>query len=226
MLGKPLMRSAAEFSMANTLKAVLCRAAAIAAMSLLLLQASTAFAQKVASGETLQESDIPDIIVTARKTAERLQDAPMSVAVITADLIEKTGATTLEDLGRATPGMAIVSAAPGQNQIILRGLSGNNTAGFYLDDTPLSIGIGNAVQPTNYDMDPALFDLDRVEVLRRWFLRRNRTIHHESAQSHGNACVGKAHHVRYGTRRLQRGGRWAHQPTNHSRLRGSSRHGV
>jgi iron complex outermembrane receptor protein len=166
MLGKPLMRSAAEFSMANTLKAVLCRAAAIAAMSLLLLQASTAFAQKVASGETLQESDIPDIIVTARKTAERLQDAPMSVAVITADLIEKTGATTLEDLGRATPGMAIVSAAPGQNQIILRGLSGNNTAGFYLDDTPLSIGIGNAVQPTNYDMDPALFDLDRVEVLR------------------------------------------------------------
>ena len=152
--------------MKNTLKAVLTRPAMIIAMSLLLLQASTAFAQKVASADTSQESDIPDIIVTARKTAERLQDAPMSVAVITSDIIEKTGATTLEDLGRVTPGMAIVSAAPGQNQIILRGLSGNNTAGFYLDDTPLSIGIGNAVQPTNYDLDPALFDLDRVEVLR------------------------------------------------------------
>lgn len=111
-------------------------------------------------------SEIPDIVVTARKTTERLQDTPMSVAVVTADTIEKTSATTLEDLGRETPGLTIVSAAPGQNQVFLRGLSGNNTVGFYLDDTPLSIGIGNAVQPTNFDMDPALFDLDRVEVLR------------------------------------------------------------
>jgi iron complex outermembrane receptor protein len=86
--------------------------------------------------------------------------------VIAADTIEKTSATTLVDLGRETPGLTIVSAAPGQNQVILRGLSGNNTVGFYLDDTPLSIGIGNAVQPTNFDMDPALFDLARVEVLR------------------------------------------------------------
>ena len=118
------------------------------------------------SADDSKGSEIPDIVVTARKTTERLQDTPMSVAVITADTIEKTSATTLVDLGRETPGLTIVSAAPGQNQIILRGLSGNNTVGFYLDDTPLSIGIGNAVQPTNFDMDPALFDLDRVEVLR------------------------------------------------------------
>jgi iron complex outermembrane receptor protein len=110
-------------------------------------------------------SELPEIVVTARKTAERLQDTPMSIAVITAAQIEQTGATTLGDLGRATPGLNIISAAPGQNMVTLRGLSGNNTVGFYLDETPLSIGIGNAVQPTNSDMDPALFDLDRVEVL-------------------------------------------------------------
>ena len=91
--------------MKNTLKAVVTRPAIIVFMSLLLLQASTAVAQRVASADTTQESDIPDIIVTARKTAERLQDAPMSVSVITSEKIEKTGATTLEDLGRATPGM-------------------------------------------------------------------------------------------------------------------------
>ena len=137
-----------------------------------LLQTSPTIAQvttATASGTSADDSkgsEIPDIVVTARKTTERLQDTPMSVAVITAGTIEKTSATKLEDLGRETPGLTIVSAAPGQNQIILRGLSGNNTVGFYLDDTPLSIGIGNAVQPTNFDMDPALFDLDRVEVLR------------------------------------------------------------
>ena len=131
--------------------------------------ASTAFGQMTTT--TVNEastdgSELADIVVTARKTTERLQDIPMSIAVITAETIEKTSATNLEDLGREIPGLTIVSAAPGQNQIILRGLSGNNTVGFYLDETPLSIGIGNAVQPTNFDMDPALFDLDRVEVLR------------------------------------------------------------
>ena len=128
-------------------------------------QASTGIASEI-SADAYMGSEIPDIVVTARKTTERLQDTPMSVAVITADTIEKTSATTLVDLGRETPGLTVVSAAPGQNQVILRGLSGNNTVGFYLDDTPLSIGSGNAVQPTNFDMDPALFDLDRVEVLR------------------------------------------------------------
>jgi iron complex outermembrane recepter protein len=156
------------------MKAVTSRPVTLVAISIFAtqLQTSPTIAQVTtgtASGTSADDSkgsEIPDIVVTARKTTERLQDTPMSVAVITADTIEKTSATTLEDLGRETPGLIIVSAAPGQNQIILRGLSGNNTVGFYLDDTPLSIGIGNAVQPTNFDMDPALFDLDRVEVLR------------------------------------------------------------
>ena len=132
-------------------------------------QASTAFGQMTTGAvneASTDGSELVDIVVTARKTTERLQDTPMSIAVITADTIEKTSATILADLGRETPGLTIVSAAPGQNQIILRGLSGNNTVGFYLDETPLSIGIGNAVQPANFDMDPALFDLDRIEVLR------------------------------------------------------------
>lgn len=109
---------------------------------------------------------LQEITVTARKTTERLQDVPMSVAVVNAQLIEKTGAISLSDLGHEVAGLSVVSAAPGQNVITLRGLSGNNTVGLYLDDTPLTVGIGNAVQPTNFDMDAALFDLSRVEVLR------------------------------------------------------------
>jgi iron complex outermembrane receptor protein len=109
---------------------------------------------------------IQEVLVTARKTTERLQDVPMSIAVVSSQDIEKTGAANLNDLGRQIAGLSVVSAAPGQNFITLRGLSGNNTVGFYIDDTPLTIGIGNAVQPTNYDLDPALFDLSRVEILR------------------------------------------------------------
>jgi iron complex outermembrane recepter protein len=155
----------------NMTKAFSSRPTALVEISILgvLLQTSTAIGQTTTgtvSGASVDGSELADIVVTARKTTERLQETPVSVVVITADTIEKTSAATLEDLGRETPGLTIISAAPGQNQVILRGLSGNNTVGFYLDDTPLSIGIGNAVQPTNFDMDPALFDLDRVEVLR------------------------------------------------------------
>jgi outer membrane receptor protein involved in Fe transport len=156
------------------MKAVTSRPVTLVAISIFaaLLQTSTAIAQVTtgtASSTSANDStgpEIPDIVVTARKSTERLQDTPMSVAVVTANTIEKTSATTLVDLGRQVPGLTIVSAAPGQNTITLRGLSGNNTVGFYLDDTPLSIGIGNAVQLTNFDMDAALVDLDRVEVLR------------------------------------------------------------
>src|ERR1700722_3307601 len=116
--------------------------------------------------DSSEGAPLEEIYVTARKTSERLQDPPMSLAVVSSEGIEMKGAITLEDLGRAVPGLTIVSAAPGQNSITLRGLSGSNTVGFYLDDTPLSVGIGNAEQPSNFDMDPALFDLDRVEVLR------------------------------------------------------------
>src|SRR6266481_1704223 len=117
-------------------------------------------AADVAKGPPLEE-----ILVTARKTTERLQDIPMSLAVVTSEGIEKTGAITLEDLGRAVPGLTIVSAAPGQNTITLRGLSGNYTVGLYLDDTPLSIGVGLAFG-SNLVLDPALVDLNRIEVLR------------------------------------------------------------
>jgi iron complex outermembrane receptor protein len=61
-------------------------------------------AADVAKGPQLEE-----ILVTARKTTERLQDIPMSLAVVTSEGIEKTGAITLEDLGRAVPGLTIVS---------------------------------------------------------------------------------------------------------------------
>jgi outer membrane receptor for ferrienterochelin and colicin len=96
-----------------------------------LLQTSTAIGQTTTgtiSGASSDGSELADIVVTARKMTERLQDTPMSVVVITADTIERTSATTLEDLGRETPGLTIVSAAPGQNQIILRGLATTQSA--------------------------------------------------------------------------------------------------
>lgn len=122
----------------------------------------------VVAADTQSESmpsELEDILVTARKTTERLQDIPMSIAVVTSDMLEKAGVVNLEDLGREVPGLNVVSGGPGQNQITLRGLAGNNTVALYVDDTPLSI-LNAQVAPDNWFMDPATFDLQRVEVLK------------------------------------------------------------
>ena len=113
------------------------------------------------SADQLQE-----IIVSARKQTERLQDVPASVIALDSKTLESSGALTLEDISHEVPGLSVVSAGPGQNQIILRGLSSGASGpmvGYYLDDVPVSASTN--VLSTN-NMDAALFDLDRVEVLR------------------------------------------------------------
>jgi iron complex outermembrane recepter protein len=105
------------------------------------------------------ETTVPlaEVVVTARKVSERLQDVPISITAVSAETLKRSGAQTLADISREVPGLNVVTVGPGQNQIIIRGLSssgGAPTAGFYIDDTPMDA------------MDPALFDLERVEVLR------------------------------------------------------------
>jgi iron complex outermembrane recepter protein len=85
--------------------------------------------------------------------------------VIGVVFLSTAGVTNLEDLGHEVPGLTVVSGGPGQNQITLRGLSGNNTVGLYVDDTPVSV-LNAQVAPNNWFMDPAMFDLQRVEVLK------------------------------------------------------------
>ena len=105
-------------------------------------------------------TSLTEIIVTAQKREERLQDVPLSIIALTGADLQSSGALTLEDIGHQVPGLSVVAVAPGQNTLILRGISSTGgsapTVGFYIDDTPV---------PTNRG-DPVLFDLDRVEVLR------------------------------------------------------------
>ena len=108
---------------------------------------------------------LQEIVVTARKQSERLQDVPISITAVSGATLEASGALTVADIAREVPGLNVVSVGPGQNQIIIRGVSSSGgvpTVGFYIDDTPIE-------SPDNLAgsvMDPALFDLDRVEVLR------------------------------------------------------------
>src|SRR5579859_7073868 len=133
-----------------------------ATTALSLIMASAAFAQQ-APEPTLQE-----IIVTAQKRASTVQDTPISITAVSGEDLLDRGITEFSALAAATPGISMKTNGPGQTEFEMRGMtsSGGNspTVGFYLDDVPLTAPA--AAQNGKVVIDPTLYDLNRVEVLR------------------------------------------------------------
>ena len=110
---------------------------------------------------------LPDIVVTAQKRSETLQEAPLSLTVLSGETLAEEGAQSFTDVAARIPGLAINSAGPGRSSYSIRGIAsigGNSpTTGFYVDETPILPSGGDGANAT---IDPDLFDLARVEVLR------------------------------------------------------------
>src|SRR5581483_2452690 len=117
------------------------------------------------SSETTVE--LQEVVVTAQKRTERLQDVPVPVAVLNADNLADTGQTRLQDYFSSVPGLTATGFG-GATQLAIRGLSTgagtNPTVGITVDDVPIGssslLGYGNQAP----DIDPS--DLARIEVLR------------------------------------------------------------
>jgi outer membrane receptor protein involved in Fe transport len=141
---------------------------------LVLAQSSPRENQVAASSEPSSETSAPtagiqEVVVTAQKRAERLIDVPQSISVLSTDSIAQLGATQLLDFANTVPGLNIATAGAGFTQISMRGVTTgydvSSTVGIYVDDVPYgsstTFSLGNL-----FGLDPALFDLDHVEVLR------------------------------------------------------------
>jgi outer membrane receptor protein involved in Fe transport len=109
-----------------------------------------------------------EIVVTASKRASTVQSTPISISAVGGVELQARGITSFTSLAQSTPGVSLKSEGPGQTEIELRGMtsSGGNspTVGFYLDDIPLSPPAG--AQNGKVVIDPSLYDLNRIEVLR------------------------------------------------------------
>lgn len=139
------------------------RFGASASIIALLMGGTATFAQ---DADDASDEDV--IIVTATKRDANLQDIPFSINAQTADDIQKTGATSLEDLSRNVAGLTIQNLGPGQSQVSIRGVSAGQIVrdqpgvkeqvGVYLDESVISLSL--------FTPDLDLFDLNRVETLR------------------------------------------------------------
>jgi outer membrane receptor protein involved in Fe transport len=126
-------------------------------------QAQPAAAAPQEQGEQLQE-----IVVTAQKRASTVDKTPISMTAISGEDLIDRGLTNFAAVAAETPGVSMKTNGPGQTEFEMRGMtsSGGNspTVGFYLDDAPLTAPA--AAQNGKVVIDPTLYDLNHVEVLR------------------------------------------------------------
>ena len=132
---------------------VWCAGAWLAAAATATAGAATAAADQAASSGALQE-----VIVTAQKRAESEQTVPMSITTFSGAALEQKAINNFFDYATKVPNLAFAPTGDGvgtARTVSIRGISGDNVTGFYIDDVPLPDSI-----------DPRVLDIEHIEVLR------------------------------------------------------------
>ncbi len=115
-----------------------------------------------------QDSDVglEEIVVTAQKRSENLQDVPLSVQVLGNTQLENLNVNGFEDYVKFLPTVSFTQSRPGMAQVYMRGVvsgsNGNHSAsmpsvGVYLDEQPITT--------INEILDLHMYDIARVETL-------------------------------------------------------------
>ncbi len=111
-------------------------------------------------------AQLEEIVVTAQKRQESMQDVPIAVSAITGQYIENQNITDLSGLNNSLPNVQINKFAnsPDTAVFTIRGV-GVNDADPYVGTT-VSVVVDGAVVGVNTAALQSLFDIERIEVLR------------------------------------------------------------
>ena len=123
-----------------------------------------AWAQSSDSSNDSGEDYLEEIMVTAQKRSENVQDVPIAITVFSDTELDKLGIVDLNGISQRTPGFSMGSKDAASSQMSIRGIGStddgagaDNSVIVYVDEVPIGRAAG---------MEIDLFDLERVEVLR------------------------------------------------------------
>ena len=119
----------------------------------------------LAQAQGADSAQLEEIIVTSTKRAERLQDVPVSVTAVTADVLERNNVRELGDLVKLSPGLVInYGSQPGNFSINMRGI------GTFSNGIAVESDVAVVIDDVPVGFQAAAFkdliDVERVEVLR------------------------------------------------------------
>ena len=107
---------------------------------------------------------LEEVIVTAQKRAQSLQDVPVSVSAIGGDMVSPGGITGVGDIALTTPNFSITQFNIGEPQYTIRGIG--NSADSAGSDPAVATFVDEVYYGRSGGGSGDLFDLDRVEILR------------------------------------------------------------
>ena len=123
-----------------------------------------------AADDTDSGSALGEVVVTAQRRSENLQDVPISIQALTAETLSQLSVATFDDYVKYLPNVTVAGYGPGQGEIYMRGLAtgtqglqGNGITGsfpnvaVYLDE--------QSSQLPSRNLDIYAADLERIEVL-------------------------------------------------------------
>ncbi len=114
-------------------------------------------------------ADAAEIVVTAQKREQRLQDVPVPVSVVNPAELARNNQVRLQDFASTVPGLSVMSLGNGGlTSVTIRGISSGAytpaTVAITVDDVPSYSGLASALTAARPDLDPS--DIARIEVLR------------------------------------------------------------
>ena len=124
-----------------------------------LLLGAPAFAQDAGSDEGLD-----DIIVTAQKRETKLEKTPMTINVVTGDLVAAQGIGEIKGLAAKVPGLTLNESPGGLSGVAIRGVG--TSAGSQVFEQSVGLFVDGIYHPRSRQYRDALFDVERVEVVK------------------------------------------------------------
>lgn len=154
------------------MRAILLASVCAAAQAAALMPAQAwAQDQQPAAGEAeqreRQSTTLEEVVVTATRREERLQDVPVSITTLSQEELNERGIVGYEGLAEATPGVVLNRPTANFNNFTARGIGTNgynanlqSTVAIYIDELPISANGNSTI------LDPSLYDVERIEFLR------------------------------------------------------------
>ncbi|MEZ5458912.1 MAG: TonB-dependent receptor [Steroidobacteraceae bacterium] len=116
-----------------------------------------------------QDAGLDEVVVTARKVEERLQDVPLSISAFGSQQIERQGITRLEDVAKLVPGLDFdLGAFPNDTRPAIRGMQnerGRPSVAVLLDGQDIG-GENLYIAGGTGSLNARLLDLERIEVVK------------------------------------------------------------
>ena len=147
---------------------------AIALITLTSIASVNALSQENSGNESSDSVRLEEIIVTATKREENMQDLPQSIQAFGTEDIKTLGFSNMREYKKSIPSLSTVQNSPGRSEVVFRGVS--TGSGEWRTDSGTAVYLGDIpMTSATQAVDPRLVDIQRIEAVSYTHLRAHET---------------------------------------------------